>query len=560
MLHSIRTRILAGFGILISVMILYIGFTAISQLKETRDLDGMINEELPILMADYELATTIHARLAAARGYLLTGDTNYKELFNAYVETASESADFILSTAEASNFQSSYDQAVEWRSLINKNVFQVYDAGDREGAYNNLLSLEQSGQAIIKSYEEMAHEKRSSISSTGENLLTASEQSFWQAIIVGIVLILLAVLIAFLLADRISRPIRKLSDFLALIVEGDISHPHLPITTKDEVGRLTDQANRMKERLNTMLGEIQAVAGDVAASSEQLTQSAHEVSEGTEHVAKAMGEIAQGTEIQASNASKIAAVMSDFREQIDNVHTVSDEMKDHSSSVLSLTENGRGLMNRSTAQMNSIDQIVKAAVLKVEGLSQNTQQISKLVNVIHDIADQTNLLALNAAIEAARAGDHGKGFAVVADEVRKLAEQVSLSVIDISSIVEQIQQEAVVVTTSLENGYAEVEKGTEQITETNETFVHISGALHDMVQNVNRMSEKLGRIARNSSEINTAIDEIASVSEESAAGIEETFATIEQANHSMEEITRSAGNLAERAELLNSQVGLFKLS
>ena len=133
MFNSIRTKVLAGFSILIVVMIIYMTYVALSNANETNEIEGIIGEEL---------ATTIHARLAAAQGYLLTGDSKYKETFNSYVDIASENADIILATSEADNFKPYYDQAVEWRSLIDKNVFQVYDADDLETAYANLLALE----------------------------------------------------------------------------------------------------------------------------------------------------------------------------------------------------------------------------------------------------------------------------------------------------------------------------------------------------------------------------------------------------------------------------------
>ncbi|ATP39889.1 hypothetical protein CSE16_07370 [Solibacillus sp. R5-41] len=159
-------------------------------------------------------------------------------------------------------------------------------------------------------------------------------------------------------------------------------------------------------------------------------------------------------------------------------------MAKHSLEVLQLTDIGQGLMNSSTQQMYTIDRIVQEAVSKVERLNSQSQEISKLVVVIDGIANQTNLLALNAAIEAARAGQQGKGFAVVADEVRKLAEQVSLSVTDISSIVTRIQSETINVTTSLQTGYDEVKKGTAQITDTGETFENIAMAVNLMSSNI----------------------------------------------------------------------------
>ena len=145
-------------------------------------------------------------------------------------------------------------------------------------------------------------------------------------------------------------------------------------------------------------------------------------------------------------------------------------------------------MNGSTQQMSAIDQIVKDSVKNVTQLNTRSQEISKLVVVIKDIADQTNLLSLNAAIEAARAGEHGKGFSVVAEEVRKLAEQTASSVTEITDIVRNIQEGFDVVTKSLENGYTEVEKGTAQIETTGKTFQDISQSIADIVESFNNIS------------------------------------------------------------------------
>src|SRR5690606_7168409 len=199
--------------------------------------------------------------------------------------------------------------------------------------------------------------------------------------------------------------------------------------------------------------------------------------------------------------------------------------------------------------------IVQESVEKVKGLDSQSQDISKLVSVINDIADQTNLLALNAAIEAARAGEHGRGFAVVADEVRKLAEQVSVSVSDITEIVASIQRESTNVVQSLQLGYEEVAKGATQVKTTGDTFAEIDRAIGEMVSNIQIITSNLATMSNDSQEISATIQEIASISEESAAGVEQTSASTQQTSSIMEEIAKSSKDLSIVSEELNELVG-----
>ncbi|KEK09116.1 chemotaxis protein [Lysinibacillus sphaericus] len=556
---TISRRIVFSFSIVITFMALYIVYNYFAIKQSNHATEQIVEQELQLLTTDYEQAQTIDLRIAAARGYVLSGDEKYKAIFQDNVARAASNEKQRLAMTSSEDFSKLAEMAKEWNRYIEQQVFAVYDQGNTELAIQNITKMDATVTTIREGYEGLAEQRKQAINEVGADMIVAGENKQLIGIVVGILIFVIAIIVELLSARGISRPIMTLTERMQRMTNGDLSGPPLKIHSKDEVGQLMEATNTMADILNRLLKHIQTVSNDVAAHSEELLQSTSEVKTGTDQIVHTMTEIASGTDELASHTTDVATSMNDFAGNVTSVHQSNKDVQHYSQDVIALTKEGRDLMSSSTKQMGAIQHIVKDAVEQVDGLSKQTQEISKLVTVIQTIATQTNLLALNAAIEAARAGEQGKGFAVVANEVRKLAEQVSYSVEDITGIVRNIQDGSNRVTASLEQGYSEVEKGALQITTTNATFHHIADALEAIATNIEGMSSELDDVVHNTVTINQSIDEMAAISEQSAAGIQETSATIEQSASSMEEIKHSAEHLAEMAEQLNGLIRRFKL-
>jgi len=509
-----------------------------------------------------QMASLIQTKDVQIADYIITKNEKYIEEFEKLLDEFDKLEKKLEPNMRTDEQQGLFKLIQDNNNRINKTFYNVID---NNNIYSDdyLNSLRESSSSLRSSTVEATNMLIDMVFEEQNTTMESANQAISNSVLIlvttNIIAISIGVLIVILISRSITSKLNQVVDITTEVANGRLTVESMQYQGKDEIGQLASAIHQMKNNIRNILLKVTDASQSVSASSETLTQSAHEVNEGSNQIASTMQELSSGSETQADSASDLSESMSGF---VDTVHASEQESIDvskNSDHVLTLTNEGTMLMRTSVEQMKRIDSIVSKTVGQVQDLDKQSDEISQLVLVIQKVADQTNLLSLNAAIEAARAGDHGKGFAVVSNEIRKLADQVSVSVSEITSIVTNIQTGTDHVVSSLNKGYEEVKEGTEQIEKTGQNFEVINDSVSTMIEKIVSISTNLKNIANNSSHMNGLIQDIASVSEEAAAGVEQAAATTEETSSSMDEISNHANELERLAEQLNDEIGVFQL-
>lgn len=409
------------------------------------------------------------------------------------------------------------------------------------------------------------------------NEINATSRAALIGLVIGIVIAILSALVASKYVMTIAATLTKAFN---RVEEGDLTteitgndfnmlpdkpyfnkfaKPKAINETSDEIGRIAFAFNKMMQQFRQMVGGIQQKSHRLTDMTQTLNDISKQTTSATEEVSETITGIAQATSIQTKDTEDTVGKMEELAKTVGEIDQNIQKMGQHTDDTTIANGKNNQMMTEVHANWETTIKTMARLGKSIHAVNEDIQNIEKIVKVIDGISDQTNLLALNASIEAARAGESGRGFAVVADEVRKLAEQVAISIADITGFVEKIQVESKRVSDSLQLGYAEVEEGTSQIAKTGQTFNQINVSVTTMAEGIKGISENLESIKFNSEIMNSSIEEIASVSEESAAGVEQTSAASQQITSSMEEVAGNSEQLSSLAENLAEMVSRFKL-
>jgi len=226
-----------------------------------------------------------------------------------------------------------------------------------------------------------------------------------------------------------------------------------------EIGIVADFFNAIVESLRDVVSQVKIATGQVSTSVNMNNDSIRLLAGEATLQAKQLDEALQSVEQMTASIQQVAS----------NARQAADASNESAKTA----ETGSIAIAQSASSILQLRQTVAETTKKVKRLGEASQQISKVVVLIDQIALKTNMLAVNASIEAARAGEEGRGFAVVAEEVGALAAQSATATKEIARIVETIQQETTEVVESMEASTLQVVEGTNKVEDARKSLVQI---------------------------------------------------------------------------------------
>jgi len=363
-------------------------------------------------------------------------------------------------------------------------------------------------------------------------------------IIEGIIIVVLAILAGIFVGRRLAAPLVTMAGVTERMAQGDL-RTRVGHQSSDEIGRLGRAIDAMADYLAEAVRAIgqgadglERTAGELFGESETVARGSTETSERSRSVAAAAEEM----------SVTLTSVSTAAEQSSDNIHSVAagaDQMTTTIKEIAESAERARGVTV--TAVGN-----VRQANTKVEELRRASDEISRVIDVILEIAEQTKLLALNATIEAARAGEAGKGFAVVASEVKDLAQQTNKAT-------EEIRHSILAIQNSTGSTVTEIGNIDTVISEVSQIVSAIAAAVEEQSVTTQQMAVNISQSADVATEMNRSFTEASKTATEIASDIAAVTHSIDAIDSAMERINSGTQGLSAMSGELRRIIDKFQI-
>ncbi|MGD1862046.1 MAG: GAF domain-containing protein [Leptolyngbyaceae cyanobacterium] len=330
--------------------------------------------------------------------------------------------------------------------------------------------------------------------------------------------------------ERLQQQVVQLLSAVRPALDGDLT-VRAPVT-ETEVGTVASAYHNTLQSLQKIVVEVQKAADQVGQTSQlsemsvsSVTEQAQQQTLALEQALKRVQEMMSFTETVAGDAQQVEAAVQQANQTV---------------------QVGDGAMNRTVDGIMAIRATVAETNQRIKRLSESSQKVSKIVNLISHFTTQTQLLSLNASIEATRAGKYGRGFAVVADEVRSLARQSAEAATEIEQLVQEIQLGTAEVSAAMETGIQQVAEGTDLVT--------------DARQNLTEIVEATGQISHLIEGITQTTHKQAAEFKVVTETVTEATGLANQTSENSERLTHAIQQLLTTAAVLQDSTGKFKVT
>jgi len=360
-------------------------------------------------------------------------------------------------------------------------------------------------------------------------------------------------------AELLTVSADELQMALSKIASGDLTY-RVSIDDADPLVRLKADYNAAVDSIRIVLSDLMQGMIKLDVTINDTIKSTEEIAKATEQVAVSSQKAADNSKLQQTNVEKISADISDISASIEEIASTSHDVMTHAEKASKEGAQAAEIGQLATTKMQNVEKISKQSVDEITALNEQMRAISKIVNLITDIANQTNLLALNAAIEAARAGEHGRGFAVVAGEVKNLAGESKKASSQIENLIKAIQAKSQQTSTSMKNSFQEIKTGIDSVNKTVESLNLIISEVNIVTLGVTEITKATEDQAQATNTLMTGIESVSTLNRDNQKRMEDMAALAEETSASTEEIASASAELAEMAERSRKMMGKFHLN